>query len=399
MNNKNKIFILGAVVSALISAGIHTYLAYKYFLLKFGLSTGMSSCNINAVFNCDATTASSYSSLFGIPIALFGLSSHLILVFLLLIAYFGMADRPEKYHRSSLLLSSLITLACLGMAAVSSFILHTHCLYCMATYAFSILAFILILLSSTEKFSWTTEIISYFTTDRSLLVWLASVPVLAFVFNSMMVSQLGGSNMDRTIAEKVYQWSSSPTQNFNLQQGLILKSSESPKITIVEFADYLCPHCRHAYPSLHSFTMAHSDVQLIFKTFPLDGVCNPDPKMQEAKGNGVRCRLSLSTICAEKMNQKGWDLHHAIFDHQDDFFSITTIQAADQKICSLSSLDCKELISCMDSPETLQQLRSQAQEGIAANISGTPAIFLNGKQLIGGQILSILEKAYEEAKK
>ena len=399
MNNKNKKWLLLTLTSALAAVGVHAYLALKYFQLKFGMAPGLSACNINATFNCDATTASSFSSLFGVPVALFGVSSHLILALMVLVAFFEFADRPEKYHRSSFLLSILNFLACLGMAGVSSFILHTYCLFCMATYLLSFLCLLGLYFSMETQPTWGSEIASYFTTDKTILGWLLAVPITGFIFNSMLSSQFGGENMNRIITEKVYQWASSPPQTFKLDQGLIMKTSENPKVTIVEFADYLCPHCKHAYPSLHSFVQSHSDTQLIFKSFPLDGICNPDPKMKDSKGDGVRCRLALSTICTEKLTQKGWDMHHQIYDHQEEFYTITSIKAADEKICQFSSANCTELVSCMDSPESLSLLQSQAQEGVNANISGTPSIFVNGKSLSGCQILSILEKAYEEAKK
>lgn len=78
-------------------------------------------------------------------------------------------------------------------------------------------------------------------------------------------------------------------------------------MTIVEFADYLCPHCKVAATSLHNFIKQHPDVLLIFKPFPLDGKSNA--ALAEHKGNGIRCLLPKITFCMEQLEQKGWQAH------------------------------------------------------------------------------------------
>ncbi|MFX8778144.1 DsbA family protein, partial [Acinetobacter baumannii] len=89
------------------------------------------------------------------------------------------------------------------------------------------------------------------------------------------------------------------------EKGLIKSSGDISKatVTIVEFADFLCPHCKSAATSLDAFINNNPNAKLVFKTFPLDGKCN---KGMQHQGDGVRCQLAAAPVCADQMNQSGW---------------------------------------------------------------------------------------------
>jgi len=399
MENKNKKFLTLSLISTLIAIVVHGYLASKFYKLNFGMADGESLCNINSIFNCDATSASSYAQVFNIPIALFGVSANLIVLFLSLVSWTGFADRPTRSHRFALLLSLFVALTSVVMGFISSTLLGVFCLYCIITYALSFISFFGLWLSRpSESTSWTDELTGAFRNDKWILGSLIAVPVLGFMFNSMALTSLGIKDTDRWATEAHHEWTLSKTETFD-NEGLVLKPNlTNPTMTIVEFADFMCSHCKHAYPTLHAFTEARPDVQFIFKSFPLDGSCNPDPSMKGV-GDGIRCRLALSVGCAQKVANKGWDAHHFIFDHQEDYYSISRIADVDKKLCDALSLPCDEMQACMESGETMTKLKQQAQEALTAKITGTPSIFVNGKLLQAGQRLPILEKVYQSLKK
>ncbi len=394
MENKNKKFLIFGLCATFAALFVHAYLAIKYYRLHYGNSLGQSSCNINALFNCDATSASSYAQAFGVPVAIWGFSANLILLLLGLIVLTGFAERPRRAHNAGLLLSLLVLLTSVAMAVISSFKLGTYCLYCIALYVLSFFTWFGYWLSRDKETGWPEEIRSIFAEDKWLLIYLLGVPGLSFVFNSIAMDSFGMKNFDRVVQESLANWSSSPTYTFDTEAGLKLKPNlTNPKVTIVEFADFLCPHCKHAYPTLHAFAESHDDVQFIFKVFPLDGTCNPDP-MMKGSGNGVRCRLSLATLCAESTAKMGWTVHHSIFDNQESYFSVAQTDDVDKKICEIPGIKCEELKSCMNSPDTTTLLKNLSQEGMNAKIRGTPSIFVNGKLLEAGQTIPVLQGVY-----
>jgi protein-disulfide isomerase len=67
------------------------------------------------------------------------------------------------------------------------------------------------------------------------------------------------ANRDRPISAKKIDIAEAP-----------MKGSPSARITLVEFADYECPHCRRFQPVLHQILDEfRSDVKLYFKHYPL----------------------------------------------------------------------------------------------------------------------------------
>ncbi len=167
---------------------------------------------------------------------------------------------------------------------------------------------------------------------------------------------------------------------------------------IVEFADFRCPHCKFAAPSVKAFVQSRKDVALLFKSYPLDGTCNLDPNFN-GKGDGISCRLALAVTCSEKLEQKGWKLYDSIFENQADYQQIRSIELVDQKLCQSGIENCDQFKLCMDDPATKVMIQKMAQEGTQAGLKGTPTFYINNKLMTGAQFLPVLEKAYESITK
>jgi len=97
-----------------------TYLAIKHFE---GLAPNCSILN-----GCEVVTTSSYSVIFGVPVALMG-SVYYLTVLLLTVAYL---DSPKRWK-----LDSAAVVVCFGLLAtvwfvyLQLFVIHALCLYCM----------------------------------------------------------------------------------------------------------------------------------------------------------------------------------------------------------------------------------------------------------------------------
>jgi len=383
-----------AWLSSLIAVGIHSYLAKQHYALKFGAGAS-SVCNVSDKFNCDAVSMSDYAAVFGIPLAVWGAVANVMLLFLLLTVRLGWTDRRETMARHALLLSVLVAAASVVMAAISAQALSTYCLFCIAAYALSFLTLIGAW-KGAGGFgpSFGADLSSLAVENRGTLILFAAIPVVAFLTNAATMKSYGGHQIDMMANEKITQWKGAPQFPFDDAKGLVVQpSGGTTRMTIVEFADYLCPHCKHAGPSLLAFTRSHPDVKLVFKAFPLDGGCNPDPAMGGA-GDGIRCRIAALVHCEEKLNGQGWRANHHFFEEQDAIYAAQGIEKALSQYCDANGVNCPALQTCADSSETKDAIRAMAQEGVTAGIRGTPTIFVNGRQLGAGQLIPVLEEAY-----
>lgn len=395
LNKKTPLLI--AILATIVALGVHLYLTQHYYGVKYGTATESAVCNINEVFNCDAVSASKFSSLFGIPLALWGLATNLILLYFLLVTRFNLVADQDKTSRYSFLLSSLTVGASLVMGAISM-TMDNLCLFCITAYVLSIIGWIGIYFAQDKGFikDLGSDIKDVFTSQRWVLGFLIAIPVVAFTANLMYMESQGFTEIEKRSQEIVAYWSASPTRTFDPKEGLIYQNGDSePVMTIVEFADFRCPHCKHAATPLHAFTKSHSDVRLIFKPFPLDGTCND---AMGGGGDGISCGLAAAVVCAESMGQKGWQAHDHIFDRQMEVIRAQNLQQNLKEVAEFTTLDEAALKECVKSTETLEKVRKMANEGKEAQIQGTPTVFVNGKLLRNGQMVPVLEAVYKHIK-
>lgn len=394
-----KHFLTLALLFTLAAIGVHIYLTQHFFDLKAGASEGASFCNINEVFNCDAVTASKFASFLGIPMALWGAVTNMVLFYFLLVSKFNLVQDRERTGRYAFVISTITLVASIVMGIISLTAIGNICLFCVATYVLSILGFIMIALGSYDLSvaNIKEDLISLFSTEKWALGFLIAIPVFAFVGNLMIAESYGLNQAEKIAHEKVSYWSVAPEQKFDLSQGLSVQVGKAePVMTIVEFADFRCPHCKMAAPSLHAFTKSHPDVKLVFKPFPLDGTCNDAMKQG---GDGISCGLAFAVMCSEKLAQKGWAAHDYIFANQHEITVAMNLDNNLNDIANHVKVNVEELKACVKDPAQQEQVRKMAKEGEVAQIQGTPAVFVNGRVLQQGQLLPVLEAAYKTLKK
>lgn len=143
------------------------------------------------------------------------------------------------------------------------------------------------------------------------------------------------------------------------------RGPDNAKVTIVEFSDYQCPFCGQAEGLVKQVLETYpKDVRLVYKQFPLTSI---HPQAMPA---------AKAALAAGRQG-KFWEMHSLIFDNQR--------QLGPEKFTELAeklSLDVPQFQKDMESPETLAQINREMQEGKAADVTGTPTIFVNGKRLM-----------------
>lgn len=381
------------MMSLLITIGLFVYLTIHHYALKLGMG-GNALCSINSKVNCDAAALSSYAEFFSIPIALLGAFFHFFLLGFILFARLNWIDSSvflRSTIRGMLLFAVIVSLI---TGTISFAIIKVICPFCFATYLFS---FINLTLgwNAFENFKESFSLSTYMNQYKSHLIALAFIPIMSWMTAGMIQEHYGLSELKRLIPEKLAQWRNSQSYEFDLSSGLSNKVT-STRAVLIEFADFKCPHCKVASQTIETFLKARPDVQFVFKPFPLDGSCNPGENMH--KGDGSRCTMAAWTLCAEKLSQKGWDIHHWLFANQEELMQVSDLKSYLPKLEQEFGIDGKALTDCADSSETYEQIKKTASEGIRAQVTGTPAIYLNGKKLSYGQILEVLISASDELK-
>lgn len=150
------------------------------------------------------------------------------------------------------------------------------------------------------------------------------------------------------------------------------KGPATARVTIVEFSDFECPHCREVHKSLQTVQAHFPQVRLVFKDFPLNEI-HP---WSETAAIGARCAFMQSP-------PSFWKMQDLIFDNQD---VISAANVYDQLVSYARQLglDTAALQSCMSSPESKKAVDANRADGLALEVTSTPTLFVNARRLVGG---------------
>lgn len=148
-------------------------------------------------------------------------------------------------------------------------------------------------------------------------------------------------------------------------------------VTIVEFSDFQCPFCSRIIPSLNQVKEKYGDkVRIVFRQYPL-------PMHADAQ------KAAEASLCANDQG-KFWQLHDAMFANQ----GALKVEQLKAKATELG-LNGETFNSCLDSSKYATQVATDMKEGSAAGVSGTPAMFINGRFVNGAvpfeEIAAIVE--------
>jgi protein-disulfide isomerase len=141
-----------------------------------------------------------------------------------------------------------------------------------------------------------------------------------------------------------------------------MKGNASAKVTLVEFADYECPHCKRLQPVLRQILDEFpNDVKVYFKHYPLPQHTN--------------ARLAAEAAVAADRQKKFWPFQDKLWDKQDDL-----TPAEIEKIAKETGLDLTKFRQDMDSQDVKAQVQKDRNDGASLGLQATPTIYINGRE-------------------
>ena len=147
-----------------------------------------------------------------------------------------------------------------------------------------------------------------------------------------------------------------------------VKGPESAPVTIVEYADYQCPFCVRALPTVKQIEERYAGrVRHIFRDFPLTPI---HPNAAKAAEAGQ---------CANDQG-KFWPMHARLFADP------TKLGVDDlKKHASELGLDAAVFAACLDSGKHTATWQKSLEEGQGYGLTGTPSFFINGRLVVGAR--------------
>jgi protein-disulfide isomerase len=137
---------------------------------------------------------------------------------------------------------------------------------------------------------------------------------------------------------------------------------EAP-VTIVEFADFECPHCREAVGQIDAVLAAHpGKVRLVYKTYTLPFHVHGEPAARAA--------------IAASVQGKFWEMEHLLFERQQNLEDADLLRYA-----QMLKLDIAHWKADKEAPATKDRVQKDHALGEELKLKGTPTIYVNGREL------------------
>jgi protein-disulfide isomerase len=139
-------------------------------------------------------------------------------------------------------------------------------------------------------------------------------------------------------------------------------------VTVVEFSDLQCPHCKDAHPTLQKLMSERKNVRVIFQTFPLP--------MHDWAAKAA----AYADCVSRSSNEAFWKFIQSVYGAQSDI----TAANADEKLTGLADaagVKGADIAVCAAKPETASRVEKSVALGKSVNVDSTPTLFVNGRKV------------------
>jgi protein-disulfide isomerase len=155
-------------------------------------------------------------------------------------------------------------------------------------------------------------------------------------------------------------------------------------VTLVEYGDYECPHCGHAYPMVKRIQKRFGDrLRFVFRNFPLT---QAHPHAEAA----------AETAEFAATYGKFWEMHDLLFESQERLGRDLFLELAARLELSVPALN-----QVLEDRRFETRVRADFSGGVRSGVNGTPTFFINGIRNDGPsefmELLLAVDAAMEES--
>ncbi len=137
-------------------------------------------------------------------------------------------------------------------------------------------------------------------------------------------------------------------------------SADAP-VTLVEYGDFECPHCRRAYPIVKAVQRRlGTRLRFVFRNFPL-------------KELHLHAEHAAEAAEAAAAQRKFWVMHDRLFERQFALEDDNLIEYAAEL-----GLDAARVARELAAHTYKPQVRDDFMSGVRSGVNGTPTFFING---------------------
>jgi protein-disulfide isomerase len=160
--------------------------------------------------------------------------------------------------------------------------------------------------------------------------------------------------------------SSSPKLKIPVSKEDHSQGPDNAPLVLVEYGDYQCPHCGHAFPIVKRLQKALGEkLKFVFRNFPLSEV-HPDALNAAKVAEGAA------------LQGKFWEMHDKIYEQQQNL----DVESLGDYAAQLG-LDVEALNEAVGKASVEKKVETDFEGGVRSGVNGTPTFFVNGLRYDG----------------
>jgi protein-disulfide isomerase len=139
-------------------------------------------------------------------------------------------------------------------------------------------------------------------------------------------------------------------------------------VTVVDFSDLQCPHCKDFHPTLEKLMDEDKNVRVVFQNLPLP--------MHDWAAKAA----AYADCVSRSSNEAFWKFTGSVFSAQGDI----TAANADEKLTGLADsagVKGADIAACAAKPETASRIEKSVSLAKTVNVDSTPTLFINGRKV------------------
>jgi protein-disulfide isomerase len=144
-------------------------------------------------------------------------------------------------------------------------------------------------------------------------------------------------------------------------------------LTLVEYGDFECPHCRRAHPIVAAVrAQLGARLRFVFRNFPLT----------ETHRHALHAAEAAESVAVYAGEAAYWLMFDSLFEHQQD--SPDALDDAHLvRYASEAGASAERVQAALDAHTFEAQVRSDFISGVRSGVNGTPTFFVNDERFDG----------------
>jgi len=329
-------------------------------------------CAMSEGINCETVAVSPYSVFAGVPVSVWGLAGYLLMGALALLGAVRRRPHAAWPWGLLLLLTSFSLLTSATLAWISATRIDSLCLFCLGSYAINVALFVVCVAAARRtKVGWRRLL----SLDLGVLQSRPSVAAL------VAIGGLAGLAVLRSSMPAYWKtpgWHDLPQlASGSDSHGHHWIGARRPVLTVVEFSDYECPHCRAAHKAMRVLAAKYPrKLRLVHRHLPLDMACHPGLRRPFHRR---ACLFAEAAECAGRQG-RFWEMNDALFSIQE---RVKTDSVDPVELAVRLGLDRAAFKRCLASHATAPRIEKDVRAAMARRLRGTPSFIVGDKLFLG----------------